>query len=95
MSALARMWKGALPVIEPAESCGIVTTDMLRRAAQPEAVLTTRRACLALLVAAGLAWTGGVQPVSAQGKDVVVFAAASLQNALDQIARHCSETGSC
>jgi molybdate transport system substrate-binding protein len=49
--------------------------------------MTTRRACLALLVAAGLAWTGGVQPVSAQGKDVVVFAAASLQNALDEIAR--------
>ena len=49
--------------------------------------MTTRRTCLALLVAAGLAWTGGVQPVSAQSKDVVVFAAASLQNALDEIAR--------
>src|SRR6201987_1363128 len=60
---------------------------MLRRAAQPEAVMTTRRTSLALLVAAGLAWTGGVQPASAQSKDVVVFAAASLQNALDEIAR--------
>ena len=49
--------------------------------------MTTRRTCLALLVVAGLAWTGGVQPVSAQGTDVVVFAAASLQNALDEIAR--------
>jgi len=49
--------------------------------------MTTRRTWLALLVAAGLAWTGGVQPVSAQGKDVLVFAAASLKNALDEIAR--------
>jgi molybdate transport system substrate-binding protein len=49
--------------------------------------MTTSRTCLALLVAAGLAWAGGVQPASAQGKDVVVFAAASLQNALDEIAR--------
>jgi molybdate transport system substrate-binding protein len=60
----------------------------------PEAVMTTRRTWLALLVAAGLAWTGGVQPVSAQGKDVVVFAAASLQNALDEVARQWQrETG--
>jgi len=49
--------------------------------------MTTRPTWLALLVAAGLAWTGGVQPVSAQGKDVVVFAAASLKQALDEIAR--------
>jgi len=56
--------------------------------------MTARRAGLALLVAAGLAWIGGVQPASAQGKDVVVFAAASLQNALDEIARHWQrETG--
>jgi molybdate transport system substrate-binding protein len=56
--------------------------------------MTTRRICLTLLVAAGLAWIGGVQPVSAQGKDVVVFAAASLQNALDEIARQWQrETG--
>ena len=48
--------------------------------------MTTRRTWLALLVAAGLAWTAGVQSVSAQGKDVVVFAAASLKNALDDIA---------
>ena len=49
--------------------------------------MTARRICLALLVAAGLAWTGGAQPAAAQSKDVVVFAAASLQNALDEIAR--------
>jgi molybdate transport system substrate-binding protein len=48
--------------------------------------MTTRRTCLALLIAAGLAWAAGVQSVSAQGKDVVVFAAASLKNALDDIA---------
>jgi len=56
--------------------------------------MTTRNTWLALLVAAGVAWTGGLQPVSAQGKDVVVFAAASLKNALDEIARHWQrETG--
>ena len=48
--------------------------------------MTTRRSWLALLVAAGLAWTAQVQSVSAQGKDVVIFAAASLKNALDDIA---------
>src|SRR6478672_7353191 len=48
--------------------------------------MTTGRTWLALLVAAGLAWNGGVQSVSAQGKNVVVFAAASLKNALDDIA---------
>jgi molybdate transport system substrate-binding protein len=48
--------------------------------------MTTRRTWLALLVAAGLAWTAGIQSVSAQDKDVVVFAAASLKNALDDIA---------
>src|ERR1700745_3086728 len=82
------------PVVEPAESCGIVPTGMLRRIAQPLAVMTASPAGLALLVAAGLAWIGGVQPASAQGKDIVVFAAASLQNALDEIARHWQrETG--
>jgi molybdate transport system substrate-binding protein len=49
--------------------------------------MTTRRTWLALLVAAGVAWIGGVQPVSAQGNDVLVFAAASLKNALDEIAK--------
>jgi molybdate transport system substrate-binding protein len=48
--------------------------------------MTTRRTWLALLVAAGLAWTAQVQSVSAQGNDVVIFAAASLKNALDDIA---------
>src|SRR5215468_10221445 len=61
--------------------------DYASRVVQPGTVMTTRRTWLALLVAAGLAWTGGVQPVSAQGKDVVVFAAASLKQALDEIAR--------
>src|SRR5262245_50497120 len=51
-----------------------------------EAAMTTRRLWLALLVAAGLAWTAGALPAVAQGKDVVVFAAASLKNALDDIA---------
>ena len=45
-----------------------------------------RRSWLALLVAAGLAWTAGAVPAVAQGKDVLVFAAASLKNALDEIA---------
>jgi molybdate transport system substrate-binding protein len=48
--------------------------------------MMTRRTWLALLVAAGLTWTAGVQSGAAQGKDVVVFAAASLKNALDDIA---------
>jgi len=34
--------------------------------------LTTRRSWLALLVAAGLAWTAGAVPAVAQGKDIVV-----------------------
>jgi len=56
--------------------------------------VTSRRTWLALLVAAGVAWTGGVQPASAQGKAVVVFAAASLKNALDEIAKQWQrETG--
>ena len=62
--------------------------DYASRVVQPGTVMTTRRTWLALLVAAGLAWTGGVQPVSAQGKAVVVFAAASLKNGLDEIAGH-------
>jgi molybdate transport system substrate-binding protein len=48
--------------------------------------MTTRRSWLALLVAAGLASTAGALPAVAQGKDVVIFAAASLKNALDDIA---------
>ena len=48
--------------------------------------MMTRRTLLALLVAAGLTWTASVQSAAAQGKDVVIFAAASLKNALDDIA---------
>ncbi len=48
--------------------------------------MTSRRSWLALLVAAGLAWTAGIHSAAAQGKDVLVFAAASLKNALDDIA---------
>ena len=46
----------------------------------------TRRTWLALLIATGLTWTAGLQSAAAQGKHVVVFAAASLKNALDDIA---------
>jgi molybdate transport system substrate-binding protein len=49
--------------------------------------MSTRRSWLALIVAAGMAWTTGVLPAAAQGKDVLVFAAVSLKNALDDIAR--------
>ena len=48
--------------------------------------MMTRRSWLVLLVAAGLTWTASVQSAAAQGKDVVIFAAASLKNALDDIA---------
>src|SRR5215510_5428233 len=51
-----------------------------------EPAMTIRRSWLALLGAAGLAWTAGTLPAVAQGKDVVVFAAASLKNALDDAA---------
>jgi len=47
---------------------------------------TTRRSWLGLLAAAALACTAGAGPAAAQNKDVLVFAAASLKNALDQIA---------
>jgi molybdate transport system substrate-binding protein len=46
----------------------------------------TRRAWLALPVAAILTWAGGTSPSVAQGRDVLVFAAASMKNALDEIA---------
>jgi molybdate transport system substrate-binding protein len=48
--------------------------------------MTKRRSRLALLVAAGLTWMATAHPAAAQGKDVVVFAAASLKSALDEIA---------
>jgi molybdate transport system substrate-binding protein len=44
----------------------------------------TRRFWISLLVGATLA--SGLGPVAAQGRDVLVFAAASLKNALDEIA---------
>src|SRR3954467_11074670 len=48
-------------------------------------MVTTRRSCLAFMVAAALA-AGAATPAAAQGKDVLVFAAASLKNALDEVA---------
>jgi molybdate transport system substrate-binding protein len=53
----------------------------------------TRRLSLSLLLSAGLA-LGAAGPGSAQGKDPLVFAAASLKNALDEVAgRWQRETG--
>jgi molybdate transport system substrate-binding protein len=49
-------------------------------------MIGTRRSWLALSVAAVLAWAAGPIPAAAQGKDVLVFAAASLKNALDEVA---------
>ena len=49
-------------------------------------MVMTRRSWLALLAAAALSWTAGAVPVAAQDKDVLIFAAASLKNALDEIA---------
>jgi molybdate transport system substrate-binding protein len=50
------------------------------------AMRTTRRSWLALAIAAILVSAAGAVPAVAQGKDVLVFAAASLKNALDQVA---------
>src|SRR5215475_11094379 len=49
-------------------------------------MLTTRRSWLALAVTTTLALAAGAAPAAAQGKDVLVFAAASLKNALDDAA---------
>jgi molybdate transport system substrate-binding protein len=46
----------------------------------------TRRGWLALPVVAILTWAVGTCPGVAQGRDVLVFAAASMKNALDEIA---------
>jgi molybdate transport system substrate-binding protein len=46
----------------------------------------TRRSWLALLIAAALTSGAGAAPAAAQGRDVLVFAAASLKNALDEVA---------
>src|SRR5262245_13833521 len=57
-------------------------------------MLTTRRSWLALLVAATFTLGLTAGPAAAQGRDVLVFAAASLKNALDEIAAQWSrETG--
>src|SRR5690242_16266411 len=49
---------------------------------------------LALLAVAPLVWTAGGSPAAAQNKDVLVFAAASMKNALDAIvAQWQRETG--
>jgi molybdate transport system substrate-binding protein len=47
---------------------------------------TTRRSWLALLTVAALMLGAGAAPAAAQEKDVLVFAAASLKNALDEVA---------
>ena len=51
-------------------------------------MLTSRRSWLALLTAAVLILAAGTAPAAAQGRDVLVFAAASLKNALDEVAAH-------
>ena len=48
--------------------------------------VATQGSWLALIVAAGMAWTAGALPAAAQDKHVLVFAAASLKNAVDDIA---------
>jgi molybdate transport system substrate-binding protein len=47
---------------------------------------TTRRSWLALLTLASLLSLAGIAPAAAQGRDILVFAAASLKNALDEVA---------
>ena len=49
-------------------------------------MMTSRRSWLALLTAAVLTLAAGTAPAAAQGRDVLVFAAASLKNALDEAA---------
>ena len=44
----------------------------------------TRRLWLSLFLAAALA--SGARPAAAQGRDLLVFAAASLKNAMDEVA---------
>ena len=54
----------------------------------------SRRTWLALPTALVLAWTAGAAPALAQGRDVLIFAAASMKNALDDIvAQWQRETG--
>ena len=49
-------------------------------------MMTSRRSWLALLTATVLPLAAGTAPAVAQGRDVLVFAAASLKNALDEAA---------
>src|ERR1700754_479917 len=49
-------------------------------------MMTSRRSWLALLTAAVLTLGAGTAPAPAQSRDVLVFAAASLKNALDEAA---------
>jgi molybdate transport system substrate-binding protein len=49
-------------------------------------MMTSRRSWLALLTATVLTLAAGTAPAAAQGRDVLVFAAASLKNALDEAA---------
>src|SRR5215475_12966745 len=49
-------------------------------------MIMTRRCWLALPAVAILTWAAGASPSAAQGRDVLVFAAASLKNALDEVA---------
>src|SRR5262245_32661357 len=49
-------------------------------------MIMTRRCWLALPAVAILTWAAGASPSGAQGRDVLVFAAASLKNALDEVA---------
>jgi molybdate transport system substrate-binding protein len=49
-------------------------------------MMTSRRSWLALLTATVLTLAAGTAPAVAQGRDVLVFAAASLKNALDEAA---------
>jgi molybdate transport system substrate-binding protein len=50
------------------------------------AMIRSRRSWLALPAAALVSWALASGPVAAQGRDVLVFAAASMKNALDEIA---------
>jgi molybdate transport system substrate-binding protein len=49
-------------------------------------MILSRRNWLALPAALCVAWTAGASPTLAQGRDVLVFAAASMKNALDAVA---------
>jgi molybdate transport system substrate-binding protein len=46
----------------------------------------TRRFCIGILVGATLAYAAPSTPATAQNRNLLVFAAASLKNALDDIA---------